>query len=191
MTRNRKRIAMLIVVVGSGLIGERVYSLAAGDVDDAVKVVVPKRATRSADVDREAEGASTTPIDLRLDRLDERQKVLSDAAPVGQSTVSQHGLFDAMPGQAVVAKAVLPPPPPPAPPPPKPVPPPFGYAYMGGLTEDGVRTAFFTQGEKVIAVKAGDTVDAAFRIDTMTEKQMTLTYLPLNETIVLALGTRP
>jgi len=191
MTRNRKRIAMLIVVVGSGLIGERVYSLAAGDVEDAVKVVVPKRTQRSAEAGNDAESVSTTPVDLRLDRLDDRQKAFTEAAAGGPSSGPQRGLFDAVPGQAVVAKAVLPPPPPPAPPPPKPVPPPFGYAYMGGLTEDGVRTAFFTQGEKVIAVKAGDTVDAAFRIDTMTEKQMTLTYLPLNETIVLALGTRP
>lgn len=185
MTRNRKRIAMLIVVVGSALIGERVYSLAAPDSDEADKVVVPKRAQRSAATDSEAESASAPPAALRLDRLDARQKASSDTATDKHADAERRGLFDAVAWQAPVAKA------PPPPPPPKPVPPPFGYAYMGGLTEDGVRTAFFTQGERIIAVKAGDTVDAAFRIDKMTEKQMTLTYLPLNETLVLALGGRP
>lgn len=185
MTRNRKRIAMLMVVVGSALIGERVYSLAAAESDEADKVVVPKRAQRSAAADSEAESASAPPAGLRLDRLEARQKGLADAAAEKRGGVEQRGLFDAVAWQAPVAKA------PPPPPPPRPVPPPFGYVYMGGLTEDGVRTAFFTQGERIIAVKAGDTVDAAFRIDKMTEKQMTLTYLPLNETLVLALGGRP
>jgi hypothetical protein len=73
-------------------------------------------------------------------------------------------------------------------PPPKPVAPPFPYAYMGKLLEDGVTTAFFTKGNRVIPVKAGDTVDAVFRVDQMTSQQMKLTYLPLNETLVLALG---
>lgn len=187
MTRNRKRIAMLIVVVGSALIGERVYSLAAPESDEAGKVVVSTRAQRSAAADGEAEGASAPHAALRLDRLDARLKALSDTdiATDKHADAEPRGLFDAVAWQAPTAKA------PPPPPPPKPVPPPFGYAYMGGLTEDGVRTAFFTQGERIIAVKAGDTVDAAFRIDKMTEKQMTLTYLPLNETLVLALGGRP
>jgi hypothetical protein len=185
MNRTRKRIAMLIVLVGTALIGERVYSLAEADIDDADKVVVPKRVQRGASTDSEAESASAPPAGLRLDRLEARQTSLADAAAEKRADAERPSLFDAVAWQAPVAKA------PPPPPPPKPVPPPFGYAYMGGLTEDGVRTAFFTQGERIIAVKAGDTVDAAFRIDTMTEKQMTLTYLPLNETVVLALGGRP
>lgn len=185
MTRNRKRIAMLIVVVGSALIGEQVYSLAAADSDETGAVVVPKRLKRSAAADADTEAASAPPAALRLDRLDAREKGLSETVADKHSDAERRGLFDAVAWQAPVAKA------PPPPPPPKPVPPPFGYAYMGGLTEDGVRTAFFTQGERIIAVKAGDTVDAAFRIDKMTERQMTLTYLPLNETVVLALGGRP
>ena len=189
MTRNRKRIAVLIVVVGSALIGERVYSLAANERDDAVKVVVPKRPERSAAANSEADRASAAPAELRLDRLDARQKALSIAvtatATAKRAEAERLGLFDAVAWQVPTTKA------PPPPPSPKPVPPPFGYAYMGGLTEDGVRTAFFTQGERIIAVKVGDTVDAAFRIDKMTEKQMTLTYRPLNETLVLAIGGRP
>lgn len=195
MTRNRKRVAMLIVVVGIALIGERVYSLATSERDEADPVVVPKRAQRSAAANSEVESASAAPAGLRLDRLDARQKGLSVAVSATaaataspnakRADVERFGLFDPVAWQLPTAKAPLPPPPP------KPVPPPFGYAYMGGLTEDGVRTAFFTQGERIIAVKVGDTVDTAFRIDKMTEKQMTLTYLPLNETLVLAIGGRP
>ena len=75
-------------------------------------------------------------------------------------------------------------------PPPVPVAPPFPYAYLGGLTEDGVRTTFFSEGERVLPVQAGDTVDAVYRIDQMTETQMTLTYLPLNQTQTVALRSR-
>jgi hypothetical protein len=184
MSPARKRVAILIVVFGSALIAERLYALSTAD-DDAVNTVVaPKRAKRNAASESEAERASAQPVKLRIDRLDARQLALSEAAqPLLRN--KQRPLFDSVAPPVPVIKA------PALAPPPKPVPPPFGYAYMGGLTEDGVRTAFFTQGERVIAVKVGDTVDAAYRIEQMTEKQMTLTYLPLNETVVLSLGGRP
>lgn len=174
----RKRIAILIVVVGSALIGERLLALAAADTEGA-EPLASKRAGRS----RSAEAAASAPS-LRLDRLDARQRALSESTDPPGPSPSRPALFDSVSWQAPVAKAASSPPPPP----PKPVAPPFPYAYMGGLTEDGIRTVFLTQGERVIAVKVGDTVDAAYRIDQMTEKQMKLTYLPLDETLVLALG---
>jgi hypothetical protein len=183
MNPTRKRIAVVIVVVGSALIGERVYSLAAADIQVDPVAAAPRLTPRNPASDVENESAPPASVSLRIDRLDARQRALSESAAAVPEP-RQRGLFDNVNWQPAVAKA------PPPPPPPKPAAPPFGYAYMGGLTEDGVRTAFFTQGERIIAVKVGDTVDSAYRIDQMTEKQMTLTYLPLNEIMVLALGSR-
>lgn len=173
----RKRLAILIVVVGSALIGERLLALAAADAE----VVAPVAAKRTGR-DAAADAPAAAPSGLRLDRLDARQLELAEGTDPAAPGASRPVLFDSVAWQAPVAKAA-----PPAPAP-KPVAPPFPYAYLGGLTEDGIRTAFLTQGERVIAVKLGDTVDAAYRIDQMTEKQMTLTYLPLDQTLVLALG---
>ncbi len=184
MTATRKRLAILIVVVGSALIAERVYSLATDDSAAARpdEPVAPKR-LRSAAAGTGDDSASAPPARLPIDRLDARQMALAERLDPW-AREQQPTPFDSVSWQAPAPKA------PPPPPPPKPVPPPFAYVYMGGLTEDGVRTAFFTQGDRIIAVKVGDTVDAAYRIDRMTDKQMTLTYLPLNQTLVLGLGSR-
>lgn len=185
MTPVRKRLAMLIVVVGAVLIGVRVYSLATAD-GEAVgsgAPVPPKRAGSAAAAGA-LDAASAPPAGLRFDRLDARQLALSERVDPWPRT-HQPTPFGIVAWQAPAPKA------PPPPPPPKPVAPPFAYVYMGRLTEDGVRTAFFTQGDRIITVKAGDTVDAAYRVDQMTDKQIKLTYLPLNETLVLALGGRP
>ncbi|MBX9792743.1 MAG: hypothetical protein K2Y02_00445, partial [Burkholderiaceae bacterium] len=113
----------------------------------------------------------------------QRSLVDRDASRAGNSTAGD--LFEPVAWQSVAALAQAAAA---APPPPQPVAPPFPYAYLGGLLEDGVRTTFFTQGDRVLPVKAGDTVDAVYRVDQMTEKQMTLTYLPLNQSLTLALG---
>ncbi|MBX9716531.1 MAG: hypothetical protein K2X42_08055, partial [Burkholderiaceae bacterium] len=122
---------------------------------------------------------------VQLDRLDARQLALADSADAVSPAASQPTPFESVVWQspAALAQAAAPPPPPP-----KPVAPPFPYTYLGGLSEDGVRTNFFTKGDRVLPVKAGDTVDAVYRVDQMTEKQMKLTYLPLNESLTLALG---
>ena len=204
LSPTRKRVAIAIVVVGSALIAGRVVALmgaagegAAGEGGEVVEAVEPRtpdlRASRraSAEAPRESAAAlaamsaeaSAAGPQVQLDRLAARQRAL--AADDESADTEPQALFGAVSWQ-----------PPPAPaqraaeaaPPPPPVAPPFPYPYLGGLSEDGVRTAFFAQGERVLPVRAGDTVDAVYRIDQMTEKLMTLTYLPLNQSLSLALG---
>lgn len=173
LTPVRKRMAVLVIVIGSALIGERVVALMAGD-DEVVAPVSHARSRPRAEP--APAGADSANAEVRIDRLVARQQALeadADDAPPAN-------LFDAVSWQPPAVKEVAPPPPPPAAPP-------FPYAYLGGLSEDGVRTAFFTQGDRVLPVKAGDTVDAAYRVDQMNEKQMTLTYLPLNQTLTVTL----
>ncbi len=177
----RQRLAMLIVAVGGALLVARVFALASGDAEIAGPVQAkparssPRGSAEPSDAPASAAGA------VRLDRLAQHEARQQAAPTAAQPAASQPVLFDTVSWQ----------PPPPkveALPRPKPVTPPFPYAYMGGLSEDGVHTAFFTKGERVLPVKAGDTIDAIYRVDQMTDKQMTLTYLPLNETLVVALG---
>jgi len=173
----RQRIAMLIVAVGGALLVARVFALAGGDTEIAGPVQA-KPARSSAG--RETVPAVAAASSVQLDRLAQHE-ARQHAAPASQPAASRPVLFDTVSWQPPPPKVV-------AAPPPQPVTPPFPYAYMGGLSEDGVRTSFFTKGERVLPVKAGDTIDAVYRVDQMTDKQMTLTYLPLNETLVVALG---
>ena len=80
------------------------------------------------------------------------------------------------------------PPTPKPPPPPPPQAPPFPYAYFGGLNEGGVRTAFFLNGNRVIALHSGDVI-GSFRIDSIDEQQATMTYLPLSYTVTVPFGS--
>ncbi len=173
----RQRIAMLIVAVGGALLVARVFALAGDDAEIAGPVQAkPARSSPAREAPSVAGGASS----VRLDRLAQHE-ARQQAVPASQPAASQPVLFGTVSWQPPPPKVV-------APPPPKPVTPPFPYAYLGGLSEDGERTSFFTKGERVLPVKAGDTIDAVYRVDQMTDKQMTLTYLPLNETLVVALG---
>ncbi len=166
---------MLIIVVGSALIGERVVALMGSD-DQVVEPAAPSASRLRAQPRSTASNASldASAGGVQLGRLDARQRALADDA----DSAPQNNLFDAVSWQPPAAKADIAPPP-------KPVAPPFPYAYLGGLSEDGVRTTFFTQGDRVLPVKAGDTVDAVYRVEQMNEKHMTLTYLPLNQSLTV------
>ncbi|MBI5751138.1 MAG: hypothetical protein HZA59_03190 [Hydrogenophilales bacterium] len=87
------------------------------------------------------------------------------------------------------AKSWYVPPPPPKPvPPPPPAPPPLPFIYMGKLLEEDKLTVFLTKQDRHYAVKAGDTLDGAYRVESVNAQQMILTYLPLNMQQTLTLG---
>lgn len=174
MSPARKRAAMLIVAIGGALLVQRVVALSADEAPELAHAK-PMRERVSADSVRPAASA---PARVQLDRFAQRA-----AAPAsGASATGHQGLFDVVAWPSPSPRTTAPPPPPP-----RPVAPPFPYAYMGGLSDEGVRTAFFMKGERVLPVKAGDVVDAAYRVDEMNDRQMTVTYLPLNETMSVAL----
>jgi hypothetical protein len=182
MSATRKRWLMLSLLIGSVLIAERALSLASVEAE----VAEPAARSRASRPSAPAAVAETAPAaTVRLDRLEARQKELEmadDSRPRGAAQLAPFGSVSWAP----------PPPPPPAPaPPPKPVAPPFPYTYMGGLLDGGARTAFFNKGERVLVVKVGDTVDGVFRVEELSDKQMQLTYLPLNQSLALALGGGP
>lgn len=185
----RKRLSIAVAVLGLALIAERTLSWAGSDAAEAAEAAAPPPAQPRAEAVADSQRAGSTAVAsaerIQLERLEARQQALEAAAQGQPAAMPKAALFGS------VSWAPPPPPPPPPAPPPKPVAPPFPYAYMGGLTEDGVRTAFFNTGERALVVKAGDTVDGVYRVDQLSDRQMQVTYLPLDQRLAVALGTTP
>ena len=179
MSPGRKRAAIAFAAVGIALIVQR--TIASTGSEDVVSA--PDRSARATS--SEPLGAAPTPSHqasaaspqtLRVDRL-------SDRVPRPEAAAS-----DTPPLFAVQSWQPPPPPSPPPEPPAEPQLPPFPYAYIGGLSDDNGRTAFFIRGDRVLPVRAGETVDGSFRVDHLDETSMSLTYLPLNKTLQVPLG---
>lgn len=77
-----------------------------------------------------------------------------------------------------------PPPPPkalPPPPPPPPTAPPMPFNFVGLLQDQAKPTAFLAKDDQLLLVTTGDTIEGAYRIDSVSAKEIVLTYLPLNQ----------
>ena len=179
----RKRVLVTLLVLGAGLFVERLAALATAD-DDAAEVVTARaRTPRAASSPADGGGAiADADAVLRVDRLEERVTALRSHGDRPPAKLAKAGPFDSVSWAPPAPPAAKPPPPP------KPTPPPFPYTYMGSMRDDGARTAFFNQGERALAIKVGDVVDERFRVDAMTDQQMQLTYLPLNQGVTVTLG---
>ncbi|MHA6911016.1 hypothetical protein ACQUJS_21820 [Ralstonia pseudosolanacearum] len=93
-------------------------------------------------------------------------------------------------GQAFPSRDWAPPPPPPPPPapPPKPTAPPLPFVVIGKKWEDGQWQVFLGRNEETFVVKAGDTFDGRYRVDSIAPPSMTLIYLPLKARQTLTIG---
>ena len=83
------------------------------------------------------------------------------------------------------------PPPPPisARAPERPSAPPLPFRFFGRLVDDGTTMVFLNQDDDVYAVKAGDTIGGAYRIEEIKGSEVVLTYLPLKQRQTLQIGT--
>lgn len=63
-------------------------------------------------------------------------------------------------------------------PPPPPTAPPLPFAYMGRLLSDDQQKVFLTAGERNLIVREGDTVDAVYRVEKLSEAGVTFLHLP-------------
>ncbi len=57
-------------------------------------------------------------------------------------------------------------------------PPPLPFAYLGKLIEDGKLAVFLSRGGESLSVAQGDTI-GEYRVDSVSETEVTFTYLPL------------
>ncbi|WP_341316726.1 hypothetical protein WN982_35855 [Paraburkholderia sp. IMGN_8] len=92
-----------------------------------------------------------------------------------------------------VVSSWLPPPPPPveAPPVPEPVAPPTAppvpFTYLGELDAKAAKPqVFLSSGDRLLIVSPGEVVDGQYRVESISENDVVLTYLPLNERQVLS-----
>ncbi len=66
-------------------------------------------------------------------------------------------------------------------PPPAPTAPPFTYQFIGKMIEEENRSAVFLENKsRIFIVRAGDTIDNQYRVETIDPPVMMLTYLPLD-----------
>ena len=84
----------------------------------------------------------------------------------------------------------MPPPPPPAKPvaPPPPTAPAIPFTFLGKKLEDAKWEVYLSRGDTTIIVSESTVVDATYRIDSIKPPNLTMTYLPLNQTQVLPIG---
>jgi hypothetical protein len=69
---------------------------------------------------------------------------------------------------------------------PKPVAPAFPYKFFGRMvTIDGVSMTFFSKDGSLTPISKGTVLDNVYRVDQIDEKKIAVTYLPLNETVIV------
>ena len=66
--------------------------------------------------------------------------------------------------------------------------PPLPFKVVGKKSEDGAWHVFLAKEDRIFIVKAGDTLDNAYRVEAIKPPVMTLTYVPLNQQQTLAIG---
>jgi len=62
---------------------------------------------------------------------------------------------------------------------PAPTAPPMPYRYAGKLVQGGRQSVLLSRGDRVFPINEGETLDGAYRVESIGETQVTLTYLPL------------
>ncbi|MBI4986641.1 MAG: hypothetical protein HZC24_15190 [Rhodocyclales bacterium] len=73
----------------------------------------------------------------------------------------------------------------------QPVAPPLPFSFGGRYVEAGRTLVFLMEGERVHAVRVGDTIKGAYRVDAIEPTVVQLTYLPLNLRQSLPTGSVP
>lgn len=64
--------------------------------------------------------------------------------------------------------------------------PPLPYRYFGTMIDvSGTTITYLAHGTKVFPIQAGDTIEGSYHIDAIDEKEIALTYLPLQSRLSL------
>ena len=83
----------------------------------------------------------------------------------------------------------VPPPPPPAPlPVQKPTAPPFPYTFLGAMQDGNIRTLYLSLADRVVIARSGQDIDHLYHVDSIAGEALTVTYLPLHQQQIVALG---
>lgn len=81
------------------------------------------------------------------------------------------------------------PPPVKAEPPSPPMAPPFPYSYLGRVDDAGKASVLLGRADKSVTAQTGDLIDGVWRVDTIAERSIELTYQPLGQRQTLSAGS--
>lgn len=121
----------------------------------------------------------------------------SSAAPAAQPGASEVPLSVPQADLFAVHSWYVAPPPPPAPrvtaapPPPAPSAPALPFRFLGRLDDSQAVQVFLQQGDRLHSVRVGDVIENTYRVERIQAAQMILTYLPLQVSQSLPVGSEP
>jgi len=61
----------------------------------------------------------------------------------------------------------------------RPAPPPLPFAYVGRMLEDGKLSVFLARGAESLSVSAGERIGEDYRVEAVSDTEITFVYLPL------------
>lgn len=67
--------------------------------------------------------------------------------------------------------------------------PPLPFRFFGRMVENGTTVVFLDRQDDVFAVKEGDTIGGAYRVEEINGTEVVLTYLPLRQRQKLPIGS--
>ncbi len=67
--------------------------------------------------------------------------------------------------------------------------PPLPFQFVGRLHDHSDLQVFLQSGEKIYVVRKGDVIDETWRIERISEKELSLVYLPLRLAQTLSVGS--
>ncbi|MHA6194986.1 hypothetical protein ACX3YG_11495 [Pseudomonas wadenswilerensis] len=67
--------------------------------------------------------------------------------------------------------------------------PPMPFQFVGWLDDRRDRQAFLQDGEKLYVVRQGDVIDETWRVEGISELELSFVYLPLHVSRTLAMGS--
>ena len=174
------------IIIGAALVATLIAAVLVEDEDEtALDTVEPAASTRQA-----------RPSSVRAPVVEARNNNLN-VDQLGQRK------FDALAGDLFASNSWAPKPPPVTPqqqaalllqqqqraqpkaPPPAPTPPPLQFKYIGKAIEGNQTWVFLTQSDENYIAKIGEKIDDQYRLDTISDESVTLTYLPLNAKQIL------
>lgn len=177
------------IIIGAALVATLIAAVLVEDEDEtAIDTVEPVASTRQArPPSARAPVAEARNNYLNIDQLGQRK-------------------FDALAGDLFASNSWAPKPPPitpqqqaamllqqqqraqPKAPPPAPTPPPLQFKYIGKAIEGNQTWVFLTQADENYIARIGEKIDDQYRLDTISDESVTLTYLPLNAKQILPIN---
>jgi len=87
--------------------------------------------------------------------------------------------FGASEGELFAARSWQPPAPPVVAAAPAPVPPPLPYRFAGTMSQGGEQVVLLSKADAVFPAQAGETLDGLYRVESISETEISFLYLPL------------